>query len=83
MPETKPALTAVKSIKAYCLGCCLESAREVALCSSTDCPLYPYRQGKNPRKKRVLTEEQKEVARKRFAKALNRDLCSDDEDEDD
>ena len=38
----------VKAIRAYCIGCVKGSTKEVELCPSTDCPLYPFRFGVNP-----------------------------------
>ncbi len=59
----------VKVIRAYCLDCCLSSAHEVALCPASDCPLWPFRFGKNPyRAKRELSEEQLQAARERMKK---------------
>lgn len=59
----------LKAIRAKCLDCVYD-AHEVKLCPSTDCALHPYRFGKNPfRTKRVLTEEQKDAAKERLAKA--------------
>ena len=47
----------VKAIRAKCLDCAYTSP-EVALCPCKDCPLYPFRFGKNPyRTKRELTPE--------------------------
>lgn len=64
--ETNP----VKAIKAKCLDCCAYQPNEVKLCPVTDCPLYPFRFGKNPyRAKREYTEEQKEAMKERLAKA--------------
>ena len=61
LPDQSHSTTPVKAIKAYCLQCCLESAMEVKLCPSEECPLHPFRQGKNPfYKARKLTEEQKQ-----------------------
>jgi hypothetical protein len=44
---------------------------EVKVCPCDDCPLWPFRFGKNPFSKRGknLTEEQKEAAKTRLAKA--------------
>jgi hypothetical protein len=53
----------LKAIRKCCLRCCCNSAHEVSLCVIPDCPLYPYRFGKDYRRTpRVLTEEQKERA---------------------
>ena len=68
MPEiiTNP----VKAIRAKCLDCCCGQANEVKLCPCPDCPLYPFRFGKNPyRQKRELTEEQKAAMAERLQKA--------------
>jgi len=40
--------TPIKSIRAYCLECSGGSPKEVRLCVIPECPLYPYRLGKNP-----------------------------------
>ena len=59
----------LKSIREKCLDC-NNTSKEVQLCPCVECPLYPFRFGKNPfRKKRVLTEEQREAAIVRLAKA--------------
>ena len=50
----------LKAIRAKCLDCMAGSANEISLCPSKDCPLFDFRFGKNPfRKKRELTDEQK------------------------
>jgi len=41
-------LTPIKAIRAWCLDCSGFQPKEVRLCPHTDCPLYPYRFGKNP-----------------------------------
>lgn len=52
--------TPMSAIRAKCLDCCCDSANEVRLCSSTDCPLHPYRLGHSPyRAKRKLSEAQR------------------------
>lgn len=40
-------LTPVKAIRAKCSGCA-GSPRAVTGCEREDCPLYPYRTGRNP-----------------------------------
>lgn len=66
MPEiTNP----VKAIRAKCLDCVCNQPKEVQLCPSEDCPLHPFRMGKNPyRAKREYTEEQREAMKARLAK---------------
>jgi hypothetical protein len=69
MSETKSPL---KSIRAYCLGCCCESAHEVKECTFTKCELYPYRLGHAVnRAKRELTDEQRQILRQRMAAMRN------------
>ena len=51
----------VKAIRAKCLDCCCDQAEEVKMCPSENCPLYPFRLGKNPyRMKREMSDEQRE-----------------------
>ena len=45
---TAKKLTPMKAIRAKCLDCSGESAKEVRLCPIKKCPLYPYRFGKRP-----------------------------------
>ena len=42
-------LTPVKAIRAKCLDCVGEQPKEVRLCPSENCPLYPYRMGHRPK----------------------------------
>ena len=42
-------MTPVKAIRAKCLDCCAYDKGEVRLCPSTDCPLWPYRNGHRPK----------------------------------
>lgn len=56
MAEIKSPL---KAIRAKCLDCSGDYLKEIKECPITDCPLYPFRMGKNPFLKRELTEEQK------------------------
>lgn len=38
--------TPLKSIRTYCLWCCCDSAKEIRLCPSVACPVYPLRFGR-------------------------------------
>lgn len=70
MNETPVIKNPVKAIRAKCLDCCCGHPSEVAICTATKCPLFPFRYGKNPyRTKRELTEEQKEAQAAILAKA--------------
>ena len=46
MPEITK--TPLKASRAKCLDCCAGQINEVRQCPCMDCPLYPYRFGKNP-----------------------------------
>ncbi len=60
----------LKAIREKCLDCCCGNAAEVRKCVAVDCPLWPFRMGTNPfRKKRELTPEQKCQRAKRLTKA--------------
>ena len=60
-------MTPMKAIRAKCLDC-NSTAHEVKLCPCTDCALWPFRLGKNPNIKRVMSEDQKQASRERMAK---------------
>jgi hypothetical protein len=61
--------SAQKAIRAKCLDCCCGQKEEVKLCTSNSCPLWPFRSGKNPyKKKKEFTEEQLEERRARMKK---------------
>ncbi len=65
-------LTPIKAIRAKCLDCCCGSAKEVELCPIPDCPLYPYRFGKNPNIKREVTQVQlASLEKARLSKKIN------------
>jgi len=59
-------LSPVKAIKQKCLECSAWNHAEVRLCTAYDCALYPFRLGKDPSRKRVLTDEQRKVAAERM-----------------
>ena len=59
----------IKAIRAKCLDCCCDQKEEVKMCPATTCPLYPFRLGKNPFRKREMSEEQRKAAAARLAKA--------------
>lgn len=65
--EARP-LTAIRE---KCIDCCCGSVYEVEKCTAERCPLWPWRFGKNPyKKKREYTEEQREALRE-SARRLN------------
>ena len=60
----------VKAIREKCLDCSCGSTAEVKECTVEQCPLFPYRFGKNPfRQKREMTEEQKKAMGDRLREA--------------
>ena len=63
------AMSPIKAIRAKCLDCCCDQLSEVKLCPAVDCPLYPFRLGKNPNRSRNMTDEQRQAAKERLAKA--------------
>lgn len=42
------SLTPVKAIRAFCMECVVWQETEVRECTALNCPLYPFRMGKNP-----------------------------------
>jgi hypothetical protein len=59
-----------KAIREKCLDCCCGNPAEVRKCVAVDCPLWPFRMGANPfRKKRELSSRQKRERADRLAKA--------------
>lgn len=67
--EDEKITSPIKAIRAKCMDCCYDQREEVKLCPAKDCPLWPFRMGKNPNRVRKMTEEQKEAAKVRLAKA--------------
>lgn len=59
----------VKAIREFCIDCCGGSRETVKNCPSANCALYPFRMGKNPFRKREMTEEQRKAAADRLRKA--------------
>lgn len=68
--KTVKRVSPMKAIRLKCLECCAGSSNEVRGCHMDDCPLWPYRFGRNlDRPKRVLSEEQRQELRERLEKA--------------
>ena len=44
------SLTPLKSIRLKCRECTCDQPRAIRECLVTDCPLWPFRHGKNPRR---------------------------------
>jgi hypothetical protein len=45
--------TPVKSVRRYCVTRCEEGPKRVRLCEDTECPLHPYRLGKQPNREGI------------------------------
>ncbi|MAT59750.1 MAG: hypothetical protein CMF23_17390 [Ignavibacteriae bacterium] len=58
-------LTPVKAIKKHCLECSGNSKKEVRECLINNCPLYPYRMGKNPNRKGIKNNGSSNVLRQK------------------
>ena len=50
-------LTPIKAIRKNCLDCSGGSVSEVRNCVIKECPLFEYRHGKNPNRKRKVLQE--------------------------
>ena len=61
-----------RAIKLKCLDCSTYNINEIKECPVKECPLYPFRQGKNPFRKRTLTDEQRQKIGERLNKAKER-----------
>lgn len=61
----------IKAIRAKCLDCSSDDKIEVRECPIIDCPIWPYRMGKNPYNARTknMSTEQKQVFADRMKKA--------------
>lgn len=64
------AITAIKSIRLFCLECTSEDRNWIKDCPSKKCPLWPFRMGTNPnvseatRAKRRAQAEQQNLGQK-------------------
>ena len=73
MSTTKSDL--LKIIRRKCLDCVCYQPREIELCPSTRCALWPYRMGKDPYKTpRQMSDAQRKVLAEARQKAVARKL---------
>lgn len=71
--DLKEITVPLKAIRVKCLDCSCGNVNEVKLCGAKSCPLYYFRFGKNPYRKKVeYTEERKQKAREALAKYRNK-----------
>ena len=58
--EVSENTNVLRAIKLKCLDCSTYNINEIKECPVNKCPLYPFRLGKNPfRKKKELSEEER------------------------
>jgi hypothetical protein len=57
----------LQALRARCLDCCAQQAKEVALCPAVDCPSWPFRMGKDPWRK-PASEARRKAARQLMTK---------------
>jgi hypothetical protein len=70
MSDENKKVTPLKAIKEFCKhNCCVGDQKSWKYCQAVDCTLHPFRFGKNPFRKRKMTEEQKQAAAERMRKA--------------
>jgi len=69
MASLIPSITSpMKAIRIKCLDCQCGRKDQVKGCEDKECPLNPFRNGKNPFLKKILTDEQRKAIRDRFEK---------------
>ena len=58
--EVSENTNVLRAIKLKCLDCSTYNINEIKECPVKNCPLYPFRLGKNPfRKKKEISEEER------------------------
>ena len=65
-----PRRSALAAMRLKCLDCCSEVASEVAKCAAVGCPLWPFRMGTDPYRRKVeRSPEQRAELAARLARA--------------
>ena len=64
--EVKENTNVLRAIRLKCYDCSSYQSNEVRECIVTNCPLYPFRLGKNPFRKKELSDEKRNELRERF-----------------
>lgn len=64
--EVSDNTNVLRAIKLKCLDCSTYNILEIKECPVKNCPLYPFRLGKNPFRKKELTDEKRNELRERF-----------------
>ncbi len=65
---SKVKLQQVRAIRLKCLDCCGFSPKEVALCVSNNCSLYPFRMGRVSRVPTITLREMREKTQQQLKK---------------
>ena len=58
----------LRSIRLKCYDCSSYQLSEVRNCTITNCPLFPFRNGKNPFRKKELSDEERQKIGERLNK---------------
>ena len=69
--EVSENTNVLRAIKLKCLDCSTYNTNEIKECPVKNCPLYPFRLGKNPFRKREISEEERTKLSERM-KSINR-----------
>ena len=67
--EVRENTNVLRAVHLKCYDCSAYNTLEIKECPVKECPLYPFRQGKNPFRKRELTDEQRQKIGERLNKA--------------
>ena len=72
--EVSENTNVLRAIKLKCLDCSSYNTNEIKECPVNLCPLYPFRLGKNPFRKRELSEEERTKLSERMKKLKRNNL---------
>lgn len=64
--NSEDRVSPIKAIRLKCLDCCCGQRVEVNLCPCENCPLWPFRFGKNPYSNKTFSDEQKAAMAERM-----------------
>lgn len=64
--EVRENTNVLRAVHLKCYDCSAFSSKEIKECPVKECPLYPFRQGKNPFRKREVTDEERQKMRERL-----------------
>lgn len=72
--EVRENTNVLRAIKLKCYDCSSYQLSEVRNCTITECPLHPFRLGKNPFRKRDLSDEERKKISERLNKTKQTDV---------